>query len=874
MYNALSRQLADGATLIVDDRLAAVQLEALLAGQTDAPARAAWASPRILPHSAWAAELWASLRSDDRLLLSGPQSETLWRELITRTPDTELVHVDRVVDWAMDAWRRLLQWRIDVRELRALDEDPGFGRFLTWASAYQERLREGGWIDEAGLDNALCRSLDRLPVPLRLLWTDCHDPNPAREALIAALAAAGHTAAQWEPPARAGAAHTVAVSDSREEIAAAVRWAQDMLAEDACARVALVLPAGPERDACIARVVAAGLAEQRISASRAWPVSLDGRDADTDPVIGAALDCLRLFAPEAEFHVLSRVLRSPYFSEGLAGSAELSVVEASLRTSTAAQLPLVAAYRDADLRHTLAREAPRIVRLLDTWLDRIGRGPRLQSPTRWMHSVQELLTDAGWPGGERAVSASTLDMWSRISTQVAELTPVVGTFDYRALLAALRAASRRNRFPVAMPVAGITVLSSPEDVGFGYDGIWVSGMTDRVWPRPRRVNPLLPARLQLAHRMPYATPADALERCRQITARLVARASTVVFSYPLVEDDNPASMSPLLTGFTRRAEPLTTHPRYAHNRSADVIEEIVDPVPPLAGQVIPGGATTLALQARCPLRAFIKSRLGAEPLERIVTGITARERGILTHRFVELLLAGVNDRAELAALSSGQWDQRLSAAIAAVLRSRRVGRGGAGAVFNRLEGARLAGLGRELLQLELGRQEFAIEGLEVRHDATLAGFQIRCRIDRIDRLADGRLAIIDYKTGSGASPRDWLRPRLIEPQLPIYSQLVQHTVGALAFGVLQPGEVAYKGLTDTPAAFSGRGMQQPPVDWDRQQAQWGEQLAELVLEFAAGDARVFVDDYEEAAGAFAPLTRIYETLAEYRRVHGEEGASD
>ena len=38
-------------------------------------------------------------------------------------------------------------------------------------------------------------------------------------------------------------------------------------------------------------------------------------------------------------------------------------------------------------------------------------------------------------------------------------------------------------------------------------------------------------------------------------------------------------------------------------------------------------------------------------------------------------------------------------------------------------------------------------------------------------------------------------------------------------------------------------------------------FSELAAEFAAGDTRIFVDDYEDAARAYAPLTRVFEQLA-------------
>ena len=53
--------------------------------------------------------------------------------------------------------------------------------------------------------------------------------------------------------------------------------------------------------------------------------------------------------------------------------------------------------------------------------------------------------------------------------------------------------------------------------------------------------------------------------------------------------------------------------------------------------------------------------------------------------------------------------------------------------------------------------------------------------DRIDRLADGRQVIIDYKTGASIDTKNWAAQRITEPQLPIYAALVNDEVAAVVF---------------------------------------------------------------------------------------------
>ena len=66
------------------------------------------------------------------------------------------------------------------------------------------------------------------------------------------------------------------------------------------------------------------------------------------------------------------------------------------------------------------------------------------------------------------------------------------------------------------------------------------------------------------------------------------------------------------------------------------------------------------------------------------------------------------------------------------------------------------------------------------------------RLDRVDRLDDGSIAVIDYKTGGDAEPDAWLgeRPRL--PQLPLYAEaLGVDRVSAVAFGRVRTGDTGY-----------------------------------------------------------------------------------
>lgn len=771
-----------------------------------------------------------------------------------------MIDTGRIAAWARKAWSLLHEWQLDFREFRARDDDPGFRDFLSWAAQFDQALTQSGWLDPGGLTRFVAENLDKdSRLPDRVVWADLPTMTPALQNLSNALHEAGCDADTWAPQPVTGSVHRVGLDDAAQELRQAVSWARRKIEDGLARRVALVVPSNAENELRLARcfdVSAPGRSETYGLA--------DGRTVAREPAIGAALDCLGLFSQRADFQVFSRWLRSPFIGNGTESLAVRCLAEADLRGELVAQVGFVTAYRSAGLDRWLVKRVPMLCGAVDGVLGRLGTMPRYQSPTRWAGVAQAFLSDLGWPGAGSSVPGPVLDAWQRALEELSALTPVLGAIDYERVLTELRASISRARLPVRLPLEGITVLSRLEDLGLGYDAAWVVGMSDRVWPRPAQPNPLLPHALQAVQQMPFATPADAVERCRALTSRLIARVPEIVFSYPRIENEFAAEPSPLL----REIDELDAGSLpelsglYGPGAPGVALEELVDPVPPFSGITIAGGAGTLAMQARCPLRAFIDSRLSARPLESPDRGFGPRQRGILVHRALEFLFAALPGKAQLAAQSSEQLDTRIGECIDRAVRERVRRVNSSLRVYAALERDRLMPLIRELVALDLARGDFVTEGLEAKLTARIGAFEVRCRIDRIDKLASGSLAVIDYKTGSSATPADWFKSRLVEPQLPLYLEVVEAAVDAVVIGSVHSSGAVYRGLWQQPDAFPGSPYRpRLPLEWSEQQALWSTQLQELVAEYASGDGRIFLTDPTQAQGLYAPLTRVYEQVA-------------
>jgi len=855
----LSRRLAQGATLVVDDRLAAIHLEAYVAGAENLLGAAAWQSRDIQTREEWCASLWSANTDRQRLLLSQAQSDALWRKVIKASPaSATLIDTARIAMWVREAWELLQDWQLDFRALHARDDDPGFREFLTWAGQYEQILSQSGWLDRSSLGRSVTAALQMNGYGRGgVVWSDLRSVPPVVQSLSSALREAGSNADTWVPESVTESVHRVALEDGQEELHKAIAWACDRLNQTAITRVALVVPTNPENEQTLAR----WLDPMTEPTSPAYTL-MDGQAVSRVPAIGAALDCMTLFSRHADFQVLSRWLRSPFVGNEVESLAVRSLAERDLRSELIAQLDFQTACRSAGLDRWLGERVPLLWRTVGGILDQFGQIPRRQSPTRWASVAQELLSTMGWPGS--SASAAVLDAWQKAVDALSLLTPVLGTIDYEQALAEFRAHFARAQLPVRLPLDGITVLSRIEDLGPGYDAAWIMGMSDRVWPRPAQPNPLLPHALQAVQQMPMSTPADAVERCRALTSRLIARVPEIVFSSPRIENQFAAEPSPLL----REIEALdvaslpAVRGLYARPLAHTSMETIDDPVPAFSGTSIAGGAGTLATQARCPLRAFIDSRLATRPLQQPERGIGARHRGILVHRALELLLADLPSRASLAALRTGQINARIGECVDRALRERMRGAHRSLGVYAQLERDRLLPLLRMLVAEEVAREDFVVERLEAKATAKIGGIEIDCRIDRVDRLDDSSFAIIDYKTGLRATPADWFKSRLVEPQLPLYVHVIGADVDAIVIGSVRPGAVGYQGLWQSPGTFSGSPYRsRAQLEWPDQRVRWSEQLEELVTEYVRGDSRIFVADLAQAAGPYAPLTRLYEQIA-------------
>jgi RecB family exonuclease len=154
----------------------------------------------------------------------------------------------------------------------------------------------------------------------------------------------------------------------------------------------------------------------------------------------------------------------------------------------------------------------------------------------------------------------------------------------------------------------------------------------------------------------------------------------------------------------------------------------------------------------------------------------------------------------------------------------------------------------DMMEVDLGRASFVVESVETACTARIGPLTLELRPDRVDRLADGSLAVIDYKTGGSAELSAWLDERPRQPQLPAYVQaLGSAQVGAVAFARVRSGDTCYEGVARDAGHFPGlklpgsRGGLREFDRWDTLITEWQRRIEALAGEYAAGEARLAPD---------------------------------
>lgn len=819
--------------------------------------RTAWLRPAVLPWRAWLRRLlddYLLESEDDRVLLKPYQAAAVWAGLIGADV---ILPGSRVTEMARRSWERLHEGRLpSPAKWQPLELNEDNRRFRAWAMDYLVRLERGHWLDEAvwarELPGHIARG--RVPLPEKLVLHGFELPlTPLQETILDAIRAAGTEVLRHQTRAGPGVEPVVvSTADAEDELWHAAAWAREKLESGAC-RVAIVVPDLDVRlqsvDRILRRVLAPQHARLAAGGTAPWHISL-GEPLSRWPLAADALRALKLDPAGLDILELGALLRSPFFAGAEAEAAGRPVLDAVMRELPGEKVTL------ARLRRMVGRTQPAMPFLaarLAEWADRRESAPERLPPGGWArrftaeHDALGLARGRGLDSREYQV----LEAWQGCLEQLAGLDPVTGPVKRAQALDQLSELAASRVFREQNPGVPLEVLGVYEALGDEFDAVWITSMDDGSWPPQARPDPFLPRGLQSG--FPEASPQSMLEHAAAVLTGLCRLAPEVVASWPAVREEEVLRPSRLLgqapRADERRPDPGPWQPRPVPSDNVkNYIEKFLDITAPAhPGGRASGGTRVLANQSACPFKAFAEHRLGADELEHPRAGLSAMDRGRLLHATFEQFWAQLGSSERLREMT----DESLEAffgrcagmALKEILADNELALSPSART---MEAGRLATRLADWTALELARPPFRVAGTEKWMDLNAGGLILRGKIDRIDELADGDAAVIDYK-GGRADPKGWdPGERIEDPQLPLYALQLDPPPTALIFACLRPDRMEWTGLAARDLGIDGvpalpalgTGKFRDVTDWQGLLDDWRRQIEMLAGEFLAGMAAV------------------------------------
>ncbi len=785
-----------------------------------------WESPEILPRDAWLRRCWEECVYSDPvnapILLDASQELVLWEHAIEESGGLEpLLDTPTTAVTAAAAWSLLHSWQLPCL-------DSSFAG-LADTEAFLTRVLE---------------------ITERIYYAGFDEIAPSDQRLFDAIRHSGGTISELPifPPFRESRQFRVAFENSSDEILHAAAWARSELQAKPGGRFGVVVRGlGPVRvmvDRIFDEVLHPGLDFTGSDEPRAFHISA-GVPLKDLPLVAAALLVLglRRGMPLADAGTL---LRSPFLRLDPALGAS---VDTALRREGTANVSL---------------DAPVVRRHFEPLARAVQESPGVQRPSQWSVTFSQLLKRAGWPG-DRILSHAeyqALGRWNELLAEFAQLDLVIQNMEYDGALSRLRRLAAERPFAPRDEGAPIQIMDVLEAAGSSFDALWIAGLHDRAWPQPPQPNPFLPMVPQRLADAPQSSAERELRYARRVTERLLRSAPEVVCSHPAYLREEKLRISPLIADLPELDDVSISTETTAEVlfSTAVPLEERVLEQPPMLplGAEQSGGMNVLADQAACPFRAFAVHRLGARGLDVPVIGLSPVERGTILHVALEVLWRELKTQQALKDLLEEERSVLIRRSVRAAMDRSLKGR--ASGMLQRLhvlEEDRLERLLQQWLRIEATRPPFEISDTETTTTAELGGLKLHIKADRVDRYADGRHAVLDYKTSKNLSLSGWESERPDAPQLPLYAAMSERPISSVLFAKLVAGEPDLVGISES-GEQAGRQPKGPPLT-ERIQG-WRAVMEALATSFRQGHAAVDPKKAKQTCQYcdLAPLCRIGE----------------
>lgn len=864
-----------------------------------------WETPQVMPFDAWFQSVWKSAvfssTVEPKILLTAEQDLHFWEQAIAGATALEtLLSKHGAALQAQRAFQQLNQALINAGDHRLeFESQVDSACFYDWMVRYERLVDNSDYLSFSAAQRCLLSVL--------LQQGESENVDASREILLpSAIAMVGFTAAtplqasllkqipnvvDIQLTACTGAVESLTFSDFHAELSAAAKWAQAQQKQNPYDRIAVVVQDLKRNQLAVERIFSRQFQSSSSSSTAEHYYNISaGVSLAQVAIVKQALLLLATVSKSLPLDDWISLINSPFLLNASgqvnakqkliqylfdAGESQFSVLQlkeliVSVNNSTI--LPADDCFFSIMIE--AAAEAQKL------------RKAKPQYPSQWAVAFASYLTLFDWPGPrilnseeyqQHAVFESAFNSFSGLDA-------ILSRISLQEALSHFQRHCQQQVFHIetvigesALPVQ---ILGGLEASGQVFNHLWLIGMSEEQWPSKPSAHPLIPISLQLEFDLPNSSVAREFDYAKRMTESYLLSAEQIKLSHPSSVDDIDVKLSPIFLLLAKQLSidvflALRPDPIKKINNHGSVDSEfefLVDdtglPIPSFFSyHGLPGGSALLKDHHANPLKAYFKWRLGVRPLESEIKGISALERGNALHMALEIIWTDLGGWRQLVDSTEEAIDALVERSVSLAI-NRALSRRFVIPPYKlvELEKVRIKKTLLTWLKLEAARPEFFIHACELSFSYYYNQHQIKLRIDRIDRLKDGQLMLIDYKSGQAASS-GWTNEVLSEPQLPLYAIAlaaqeggISNSGSAIAFARVKAGEnQAYVGLSahDSTAALAIKGVKAADLEsWQEQLAVWTSHINQSIQELVNGQVFLDLDAVFQLDQSYEPAMRL------------------
>ncbi|MBV8865399.1 MAG: PD-(D/E)XK nuclease family protein, partial [Acidobacteriaceae bacterium] len=821
----------------------------------------------------------------------------LWTQIIG-ADQLELFDLNTAARMAARAARLLAEWQIPLTAEGWSDRGDA-AKFSLWFKQFRRECQNKGWLSRADLWSRLPDWIAKgfcAPQPVAFLLQKSRVPALTALQHVLGSRARSLPLAVPFPQSTAGGKQ---LGDFPEEADFAARWARGTWEANPSHSIAVFVADLLSRrkqietafcdafypGAC--RALLDDRLDDRLKSLALGPLAYHITAPGplyAEPLLASALLLLEIAHPPIPTGVAGALLRSPWIEGAAAERKNRADADLALRRARELDVSIL------DLE-TASVNCPRLKKIWPAVRRVLQRKPNLDTFTAWGEFIGDLLEAFGWPGDQElnTPEQSLLASWKDALSELGALSLVADEVPFDSALAQLRRLLDSGSDPAGGLLAPVQILDATQAAGLEFESALVVGVGEEFWPPPPAGNPFVPLAIQRRYHVSGSSAHARTIESEQLTAELFGTSPSVAAVWsgrlsPLVRRflsaqaagrgtepkknsaDLAAAGESVVRELEMRNEPIpenlwqgkTTRQSF----KPALLEEQVDiQAPPfLSGSTARGGSGLIKSQSLCPFRAFAEYRLGSGSLDEGCLGFDVRDRGGHLHSVLEFVWQKLGSLDKLRSTPQTELQELVqNAAIEAV----KPKSSSFGKIAGSVEIERLTQVTLDWLAIERERQQpFTVETIEKEQYTDLGGLRLRLRIDRVDRLRNGGLILIDYK--SGEQKRKKLEcPRPEEPQLLVYAAGIGDRVEGVVFAQLKRDDPRPVGLTREKHFSNTRTVDILGRAWDTRMAESHSEVERIAAQFKSGYSAV--DPKTRAVCGYCaqtPLCRIHELRSE------------